>query len=98
MAEVNIINWHVTPFRADRWYATWRPAFERAAGLGATSHTLTRSEEDHLHFVQMTVWENRGDFERYWSSDEVSQARSGRAQLVRQAGLLPVWHVLLSHS
>ena len=95
MAEVNIINWHVTPFRADRWYAIWRPAFDRAAAYGATAHTLTRSEEDHLHFVQMTAWESRGDFERYWSSDEVSSARQAALNMYAKP-VYPVWHVLLS--
>ena len=28
MAEVNVIDWHVNPFRADRWYAVWLPALE----------------------------------------------------------------------
>jgi hypothetical protein len=95
MAEVNIINWHVTPMRADRWYAIWRPAFERAAAFGATSYTLTRSEDDHLHFVQTTIWDNRADFERYWSSDEVAKAREDAINWFAKP-LLPSWHVLLS--
>ena len=94
MAEVNIINWHVTPFRADRWYAIWRPALERAAAFGATSYTLTRSEDDHLHFVQTTIWESRADFERYWSSDEVAKAREDAINWFAKP-LLPSWHVLL---
>ena len=51
------------------------PALERAPAFGATSFSLTRSEDDHLHFLQTTVWETRADFERFWSSDEVAEAR-----------------------
>ena len=94
MAEVNVINWHVNPFRADRWYAIWRPALERAGAFGATRFTLTRSEDDHLHFVQTTVWESRADFERFWSSDEVSRARQDALDLYNKP-VLPSWHVLL---
>ena len=58
MSEVNVVNWHINPWRADRWYAIWMPALERAPSFGATSYSLTRSEEDHLLFVQTTHWES----------------------------------------
>ncbi|MEO7197726.1 MAG: antibiotic biosynthesis monooxygenase [Solirubrobacterales bacterium] len=94
MAEVNVIDWHVNPFRADRWYKVWRPALERSAAFGATSFTLTRSEDDHLHFIQTTVWDSRADFDRYWSSDEVSRAREDAIDYYNKP-LLPAWHMLL---
>ena len=94
MAEVNVINWHVNPFRADRFYAIWRPALQRAGAFGATSYSLTRSEDDHLHFLQTTVWEDRADFERYWSSDEVAKAREDAINWFAKP-VLPTWHVLL---
>jgi heme-degrading monooxygenase HmoA len=94
MAEVNVINWHVNPFRADKWYEAWLPALRRAGAFGATSVSLTRSEDDHLHFVQTTVWESRADFERYWSSDEVSRAREDALDWFNKP-LLPSWHVQL---
>ncbi len=94
MAEVNVIDWHVNPFRADRWYKVWRPALERSAAFGATSFTLTRSEDDHLHFIQTTFWDSRADFDRYWSSDEVSRAREDAIDYYNKP-LLPAWHMLL---
>jgi len=30
MPDVNYIDWHVHPFRAERWYEIWRPALDRA--------------------------------------------------------------------
>ena len=97
MAEVNVIDWHVTPFRADRWYQIWLPALKRASSFGATSVQLTRSEEDHLHFRQTTVWKDRADFEAYWSSDEVAKARENAISLYSKP-TLPTWHVLLQQA
>lgn len=95
MAEVNVLDWHVHPFRADRWYEIWQPAVERAGGFGATSWSLTRSEEDPLHFRQTTVWQSREDFARYWASDEIADARE-RALDYYNKPLLPTWHQLIA--
>lgn len=94
MREVNVIDWHVTPFRADRWYQAWLPALQRASAFGATDVSLTRSEDDHLHFRQTTTWESRADFERYWSSDEVARAREAAINWYAKP-LLPAWHMKL---
>ena len=95
MAEVNIINWHINPWRADRWYQVWMPALERAPSFGATSFSLTRSEDDHLHFIQTTIWENRADFDRFWASDEIADAREAAGSWFNKP-VLPVWHVLIA--
>jgi heme-degrading monooxygenase HmoA len=97
MAEVNVINWHVNPFRADRWYTIWLPALERAGAFGASSYSLSRSEDDHLHFLQTTVWNSRADFERFWSSDEVAAAREEAINYYNKP-VLPSWHQLLVKS
>lgn len=94
MSEVNVIDWHVNPFRADRWYSAWLPALERAPAFGATSVALTRAEDDHLHFRQTTVWNERADFDRFWASDEVASIRE-EAMNYYNKPLLPTWHVLL---
>ena len=95
MAEVNVIDWHVNPMRADRWYEAWIPAVERAGSFGAVGWSLTRSEDDPLHFRQVTIWESRDDFERYWSSDEVSDRRRQAFNFYNKP-LLPSWHSLLA--
>src|SRR4029078_12910962 len=95
MAEVNVVNWHINPWRADRWYAIWMPALERAPSFGATSFSLYRSEEDHLFFLQTTTWENRGDFDRFWSSDEVAEARQAAFDIYNKP-VFPVWPVQLA--
>ena len=95
MAEVCYIDWHVTPFRADLFLETWRPAAGRAMAFGAKSWSLTRNTEDPLHVRQAAVWEKREDFERYWFSDEISAARE---QLINYYSIpiLPVWHSLVA--
>jgi len=73
--EVHYVEWHVTPFRADRWFEIWRPALDRALAQGARAAFITRNEDDPLHFRQVTVWESRTDHERWWFSDELSVMR-----------------------
>jgi len=83
--------------RAERWYAVWGPAAERALAFGAQSYSLTRSEDDPLHFRQSSVWDQREDFERYWSSDEVAAAREEIISLYNKP-VIPSWHTLLVSS
>jgi heme-degrading monooxygenase HmoA len=73
--EVHYIEWHVTPFRRDRFIAIWQPALDRALAFGAGAAYLTRSEDDPLHLRQVTTWESRSDQQRWWFSDELSALR-----------------------
>jgi quinol monooxygenase YgiN len=95
MPDVAVIDWHIHPFRSDRWYEAWLPAAERALAFGATSWSLTRSVDDPLHFRQTSVWEDRADFERYWASDEVTATRAQVMNLYNKP-LSPSWHTLLA--
>jgi hypothetical protein len=63
--HVNYVEWHIHPFRAERWFEIWRPALDRALAFGASSCYLTRNGEDPLHFRQVTAWERREDFAYY---------------------------------
>jgi heme-degrading monooxygenase HmoA len=95
MAEVCVIEWHVSPWRADRWLDVWGPAAARMPSFGASGWSLTRSTEDPLAFVQTSVWDSRADFERYWYSDEISAAREEAIDLYDKP-VLPVWHSLVA--
>jgi quinol monooxygenase YgiN len=94
VAEICNIDWHVTPFRADRWLELWEPVAARMPAFGARSWTLTRSIDDPLAFRQSAVWESRDDFERYWYSEETEAARAKIIDLYAKP-LLPTWHTLL---
>jgi hypothetical protein len=75
MAEVSVIDWHVHPFRAERWLEAWEPAAARALAFGASRWSLVRNTEDPLHFRQIAIWDHRSDFERYWFSEELTRTR-----------------------
>lgn len=94
MVEVCTLDWHIAPFRADRWLDLWEPVAARMPAYGAAGWSLTRSVDDPLHFQQTSTWESRADFERWWFSDEAEQ---GRAAIVGMHDLpiLPAWHTLV---
>jgi quinol monooxygenase YgiN len=95
MPDVAVIDWHIHPFRADRWLEAWRPAAARALAFGATSWSLTRSVDDPLHFRQTSVWEDQEDFDRYWASDEVSAAREQVINLYNKP-LSAYWYTVIA--
>lgn len=95
MPEVCHIDWHVTPFRADRWLELWQPVAARMPAFGAKRWTLTRSIDDPLAFRQSAVWESREDFERYWYAEETEAARAKIIDLYDKP-LLPSWHTLVA--
>jgi hypothetical protein len=97
MPYVNYIEWHAHPFRADRWLEVWHPALERALAFGATSCFLTRDIDDRLHFRQVSMWEDKADFERYWFSDDIAALRE-RALNYFNKPLLPSWHSLAAEA
>jgi heme-degrading monooxygenase HmoA len=91
MADVNYIEWHIHPFRADRWLEIWRPALDRAFSFGADACYLTRDVDDPLHFRQVSFWEDHVDFERYWYSDEISALREAALNYYNKP-LVTSWH------
>jgi heme-degrading monooxygenase HmoA len=95
MAEVCVLDWHITPFRADRWLDTWEPAAARMPAFGAKSWSLTRSIDDPLSFQQTSIWESRADFERYWFSEEIEEAKA-KVIDYHDLLLLPTWHTLVA--
>ena len=94
MAEVCTLDWHVAPFRGDRWLDIWEPAAARMPAYGASSWSLIRSVDDPLHFQQTSTWERRSDFERWWFSDEIEQVRAAVIDL-HDIPILPAWHTLV---
>jgi hypothetical protein len=93
MPDVNYIDWRVHPFRADRWLEVWEPALDRALAFGATTCFLSRSVDDPLHFRQVSVWERREDFDRYWYSDEIVELREAALTYYNKP-LSPSWHTM----
>ena len=85
------INWVANPFRGDKFEQAWLPAAEAALDYGATGWALFRNKDGMLDFTQYAFFPSKLDFERYWYSDEITEARSEIAGWY-QVPLVPVIH------
>jgi quinol monooxygenase YgiN len=91
MAGVVHIPWYATVFRGDR--------FEKALGLiaplalryGATSYSVHRSRDDRYKFLQMSTFESKADWERYWYGEDFGAWRADFGTWY-QVPVLYVWH------
>lgn len=88
--SVVFILWHANPFRGDKFEDAWRPAAEAVLDYGASSWSWSRSKDDPNDFVQMAVFESKEAFDRYWYSEEISEARADASGLY-QVPILPQW-------
>jgi len=95
MAEVCTLDWHIAPFRADRWLDVWESAAAKMPAYGAKNWSLTRSIDDPLAFQQSAEWESRADFERYWFSEEIEAAREATIGYY-DLPMLPTWHTVIA--
>jgi hypothetical protein len=86
---VYTILWHANPFRGDKFEDAWRPAAEAAIDFGASFWAFWRSKDDPLDFTQVAVFRSKLDFERYWFSEQLSEARAEAAGLF-QVPVLPM--------
>ena len=95
MSGICLIEWHVVPFRADRWLELWEPAAARMPAFGAKRWSLLRGIDDPLTFHQQATWADQSDFERYWYSEEIAVAREKIIDLYDKP-LLPAWYSLVA--
>lgn len=93
-AKLVQIDWLANPFRGDKFEQAWRPVAEAALDYGASGYAFVRSQDDRLHFTQLAVFEDKLAFERYWYSEEVSEARAAAAGMF-QIPVVPVWHEVI---
>jgi quinol monooxygenase YgiN len=95
LLEVMTIEFQSTPFRAERFRELYEPAVPRVLAYGADGYLFYRSEDDPDHFVHVSFWEDRHDFDRYWLSHEMQGVRQNVAGLHAQP-VLPHWNILVS--
>ena len=84
MAVMVQIRWVANPFRGDVFAEAWRPAAEAVLDYGASSWAFYRNMDGRLDFIQQAVFESKADFERYWYSEQIAEARAelvGRYQV-----------------
>lgn len=85
------INWVANPFRGDRFDEAWRPAAESVLKYGATWWAFLRAAEGRLDFTQLALFHDKLDFDRYWYSEEIAEARAMASGLF-QVPVLPAYH------
>ena len=95
MLLVNRLDWHISPLRWERWLDVWEEAVPKCTAYGAKSWSLTRADEDAHSFQMTTVWESKADFERFWFSREIEEAREATIGWY-VIPILPTWHTLLA--
>jgi hypothetical protein len=85
------INWVANPFRGDKFEEAWAPVAAAALDFGATGYIFFRSKDDPLQFTQLAFFDSKLEFERYWYSEELAEARAEASGLY-QVPILPIWH------
>ena len=88
------IKWAVNPFRGDAFAEGWAPAAEAVMDFGARSWAFYRNTDGLLDFIQQAVFESKADFERYWYSEPIAEARTELAGYY-QIPLLPVFYSIV---
>jgi hypothetical protein len=89
--SVVTILWHATPFRGDKFEDAWRPAAAAALDYGASWWAFYRSKDDPLDFTQVAIFEDKRQWERYWYSEELAEARAECSGYF-EVPVLPIWH------
>ena len=69
------IDWHVNPFRGDKFAEGWAPAAEAVLDFGAVSWGFYRTLDGRLDFIQDALFPSKAHFERYWYSEELAAER-----------------------
>lgn len=85
------VRWVANPFRGDKFDEAWRPAAEAVLKYGATWWAFLRASEGRLDFTQLALFHDKLDFDRYWYSEEIAEARALASGLF-QVPVLPTYH------
>jgi len=89
--SVVTILWHATPFRGDKFEEAWRPVAAAALDYGASWWAFYRSKDDPSDFTQVAIFEDKRQWERYWYSEELAEARAESSGFY-EVPVLPIWH------
>jgi hypothetical protein len=85
------VRWVANPFRGDKFEEAWTPAAEAVLKYGATWWAFLRAAEGRLDFTQLALFHDKTDFDRYWYSAEIAEARALASGLF-QVPVLPTYH------
>jgi hypothetical protein len=85
------IRWVANPFRGDKFAEAWTPAAETVLKYGASWWAFLRAADGRLDFTQLALFHDKLDFDRYWYSEEIAEARALASGLF-QVPVLPTYH------
>jgi quinol monooxygenase YgiN len=91
------IDYHLTPFRAEKFASIYRPIVPRVLVFGALGYSFYRSEEDSDLFVHASFWEDRAGFDRFWQSREMQDMRVKIIGLYEQP-VIPSWATIIDRA
>jgi hypothetical protein len=75
MAGVVHVPWYATGFRGDKLEAALAEIAAVAMRYGARSYSVFRYRDDRHKFLQTAEFENKVDWDRYWSGPEFTDFR-----------------------
>ncbi len=76
MAKAVEVAWNLTPFRSDEFVEKLTPYAERVINYGATGFLVVRQADDELIVKQYAWFENKADWDRYWTSELMQECRA----------------------
>jgi len=76
MAGVVQVPWYATGFRGDELEAALAGIAPVALRYGATAYSVYRFRDDRYKFLQTAQFEDKMDWERYWSGPEFIDFRA----------------------
>jgi hypothetical protein len=96
MAGVVHIPWYATVWRGDRLEEALAQIAPLALRHGATEFSVHRSRDDPYRLLQMSWFESKLDWERYWNGADFIQWRAEFSSFY-QVPVLYVWHDVVHH-
>jgi hypothetical protein len=93
-AGVVHIPWYATVLRGDKLEEALGFIAPLALRYGATDYSVYRSRDDRYKFLQMSTFEDKFDFERYWYGDEFNAWRADYSSWY-QVPIVYVWNDLV---
>jgi hypothetical protein len=91
MAGVVHIPWYATLLRHESFGEAVARVAPLALRFGATRYAVHRSLDDRYKILQMTWFENKEDWYRYWESPEMIEFRARHAGHF-QLPITYIWH------
>ncbi len=95
MAGIVHVPWYATVFRGDKLAAALAEIAPVALRYGATSYAVHRNRDDAYKLLQMSAFEEKGDWEKFWYGPEFSRFRA-QNQSLYQVPLLYSWADLVA--